>query len=157
MAKEKVAAKKPSPGTPEDPVDHSKTASEIAGNDPKGKAAAASLDAVSKTDKAKEDQEQTDIDNSIVGKIRKSGLHFVRNHVTGQDYVGIPPNNDPNASEAEKRLSAVTALDSVSPRTGMIVKPASGDSFSVGEGFGPEKVPADWAAVTRPDGSPLFA
>jgi hypothetical protein len=137
-----MATKKPkkaAAGSPEDPTDHG------------------TLGGLAAKDKAAEEADAAEVDKSIVGKIRKSGLHFVRNHVTGQDYVGIPPNNDPNASEAEKRLSAVTALDSVSPRTGMIVKPASGDSFSVGEGWGPESKPEDWAAILRPDGSPLFA
>lgn len=145
----------------EDLTDHSVPAGELAKQvDPKGESGAAvnakSIEAVSEKADVDEEAAKEVEDNSLAGRIRRSGLLFVRNHVTGEDYVGQSPQNDPNATAAEKRLSSVAALDGVAPRTGMVVKPAKGDAFTVGEGFGPEKTPADWAAVNTPDGKPLF-
>lgn len=140
----------------EDPTDHSTSASALAAQvDPAGKSGATvnakSMEAVTdKTDEAKPD------DNSLAGKILKSGLFFVRDHTTGEDYVGISPQNDPKASDATKRLSSVTPLGSVSPRTGMIVKPKDGDAFTVGEGFGPDALPSDWLKVMNSEGKSLF-
>lgn len=153
------AAGKPLSPT-EDPTDHSKSASEIAAQvDLKGESGATvnakNMEAVSKDDETKE--EKAEEDQTIVGKIRRSQLFFVRNHVSGQDYVGISPQNDPKATPAEKRLSSVFPLDGVSPRTGIQIVPKDGDPFSVGDGYGPDKTPADWAGVNRPDGKPLFA
>lgn len=123
--------------------------------DPTSHASDGGASAADASEKAKAAAEE---DNSIVGKIRKSGLHFVQDHtIGGAGYVGISPQNDPKASEASKRLSAVTSLDSVSPRTGMQIRMKDGSSFAVADGFGPETVPADWAKVNTPDGKPLFA
>jgi len=125
------AKPKASPGTPEDPVDHSG-----AGPEPAVEPEATSLEA----------------------KIAKSELFAVNDHVGGGGvYVGISPQNDPEASEAQKRLSSVNPLTIVAPKTGMRVIPKDGDAFTIGEGFGPDATPADWARVTRPDGKPLFA
>ena len=153
----KKATKKPktaAAGTPEDPTDHSKPASAIAAQvDPKGKSAAnaESMDAV-KTEDAEPDE------NSLDAKIKRSELFVVNDHPSGGGpYVGISPQNDPNASEASKRLSTVAPLGTVAPKTGMRVIPKDGDAFTIGEGFGLDATPADWAKVTRSDGSPLFA
>jgi hypothetical protein len=150
--------KKASPGTPEDPTDHSKSASALAAQvDPAGKSGATvnakSMEAVK--DKAKDEQPA---DNSLAGKILKSQLFVVNDHVNGGGpYVGISPQSDPNASESSKRLSSVNPLGIVAPRTGMQVRPKDGDAFAIGEGFGPDSTPAEWAKVTKPDGSLLFA
>jgi hypothetical protein len=159
--KERAAATGRPTSPTEDLTDHSVSASEIARQvDPKGESGATvnakSMEKVGEKADADEEKAKAIEDNSLAGRIRRSGLLFVRNHVTGEDYVGVSPQNDPNATAAEKRLSAVAALDGVAPRTGMIVKPAKGDAFTVGEGFGPDKTPADWAAVNSPDGKPLF-
>lgn len=128
-------------GTPADPTDHSTG----------GKA---SEERAKEADEAKE---KADEDNSIVGKIRRSGLHLIRDHSTGQDYVGISPQNDPKASEASKRLSTVAALDGVAPQTGMKVVLEDGSSFTVPDGYGPDAKPEMWAAIVKPDGKALFA
>jgi len=149
VEKDHAATGKPVSPT-EDPTDHSVPAGKIAAAvDPSGKSDA--------TVKAKEDQEKLEEDKSLAGKIRKSELFFVRDHTTGRDYVGISPQNDPKATEGSKRLSLVSALDSVAPRTGMQVVPKDGDAFVIGDGFGPDSNPGDWARVTKPDGSPFFA
>lgn len=146
----------------EDPQKHDVPASALTAQiDPKGTGGAtvnaASIDTLNADDKAKEDQKKLEEDQSIAGKIRRSGLYFVRDHTIGRDYVGISPQNDPNATEGSKRLSSVQSLDGVSPRTGMQIVTKDGVSFSVGDGYGPEKTPADWASISKPDGSPLFA
>lgn len=164
MAKKK-AAKKPAnaaPGSPEDPTDHSKPASEIAAQvDPKATSGATinakSMDTVSRADQAAEDKKNLEEDQSLAGKILRSGLVFVRDHSTGEDYVGASPQNNPDATEASKLRSAVTPLGAVVPRTGMIVRPKKGESFTIGGGFGPDGTPDDWAKVTNPDGKALFA
>lgn len=147
----KTATKKPkkaAAGTPEDPTDHSKPASEIA-VDPKAKTAV-SIDAVKIEDAPEE--------NSLEAKIKKSELFVVNDHPSGGGpYVGISPQNDPDASESSKRLSSVASLGTVAPKTGMRVIPKDGDAFTIGEGFGLDATPADWAKVTKPDGTPLFA
>lgn len=156
-----MADKTPSPGTPEDPKDHGTSAAALATQaDPSGKSGATvnakSMDALTDKTKAEEDKAKQD-DNSLAAKIRRSELFVVNDHTTGGGpYVGISPQNDPKASEASKRLSAVTPLGAVAPQTGMRVIPKDGDAFTVGEGFGPDSVPGDWAKVTRTDGSPLF-
>jgi hypothetical protein len=158
-AKENKAAGAAKTGFPPSPVadltDHSMPASELAAQvDPKGQSGAsvnaASIDAVSTDETPVEDK-------SIVGKIRKSGLHMIHNHVLGENYVGISPQNDEKASAAEKRLSGVFPLDGIAPRTGMIVKPTDGPAFSIGDGYGPEKTPQDWAGIVNPNtDKPLF-
>ena len=126
------------PGSPGDPTDHS-----IGG----GKAAEA----------AKAAAQAAEVDNTIVGKIRRSELYAVNDHPSGGGwYVGISPQNDPKASEASKRLSSVQPLDTFAPKTGMRVVPKDKEAFVIGEGFGPDATPADWARVTFPDGKPLF-
>jgi hypothetical protein len=128
--------KKAAPGTPEDPTDHSKSSATVG---------------VETTDAASEE------DQSLAGKILRSGLFFVRDHSTGEDYVGISPQNNPDASDASKLRSAVTPLGAIAPRTGMVIKPKDGPAFTIGEGFGPDSTPERWAGVTTPDGKPLFA
>jgi hypothetical protein len=161
---EKAHAASGRPVSPtEDPTDHSVSASTLAAQvDPKGAGGATvnakSMDSLSKTAKAAEDKEKLEDDQSLVGKMRRSELFWVNDHTTGGGpYVGISPQNDPKASEASKRLSAVHPLDGVAPQTGMRVIPKDGDAFTVGEGFGPDATPKDWARVTRPDGSSLLA
>lgn len=129
MTKEKTS----SPGTPEDPKDHSVGAKAIK-------------------------EPETPADNSLEAKIKKSELYAVNDHPSGGGlYVGISPQNDPKASDASKRLSSVAPLDTVAPKTGMRVVPKDGDAFAIGEGFNQDSTPEDWQRVTRPDGSLLFA
>lgn len=146
----------------DDPTDHSASAAEIAGQtDPKGRSGATvnaeSIDKLSAKADEKEETERAEEDNSFVGKLRKSGLYFVRDHSTGLDYIGESPQNDPKASDASKLRSTVMPLDVHPPRTGMQVRVKDGDSFAVGEGFGPDAVPGDWMKVLKPDGKPLFS
>jgi hypothetical protein len=157
VKKDHAATGKPVSAT-EDPTDHSKPADEIAAQvDPQGKSGAAvnaaSIEAVDKKDEDKPEE-----DNTIAGKILRSGLFFVRDHTTGEDYVGVSPQNDPDASDASKRLSSVTPLGVIAPRTGMIVRPKGGPAFTIPDGFGPDATPALWATVVNPEtGDLLFA
>lgn len=143
----------------EDPTDHSKPASEIAAQvDPKGSSGAtvnaASMDAVNKEG----DEKAADEDNTIAGKLLRSGLVFVRDHSTGEDYVGESPQNNPDASTASKLRSSITPLGAVAPRTGMIVRPKDGPAFTIPDGFGPDSTPDHWSGVTNPEtGKALFA
>lgn len=145
----------------EDPADHSVSAGEIdAQVDPKGTSGAtinaASIDKVN-DGKDEKDAKRLEEDQSIAGKIHRSQLFFVRDHTTGEDYVGISPQNNPDASPASKRLSSVSTLGTVPPRTGMVVRPKDGPAFTVGEGYGPDSTPEQWAGVTNPEtGKPLF-
>ena len=147
----------------DDPTDHSMSASEISGQtDPKGRSGATvnaeSIDRLSAKMDENEAADQAEVDNSIVGKIRRSELYAVNDHPNGGGWmVAISPQNDPNASPASKRLSSVQPLDTFAPKTGMQVRPKDGDAFVIGEGFGPDATPADWAKVVRPDGKPLFS
>lgn len=147
----------------DDPTDHSTSASAIAGQADPGKksgatASAASLDKLTAKDKDKEAAEAAEVDNTIVGKIRRSELYAVNDHPNGGGWVvAISPQNDPKASQASKRLSSVQPLDTFPPKTGMRVIPKDGDEFVIGEGFGPDSQPGDWQKVVRPDGSLLFA
>lgn len=147
----------------DDPTDHSLPATQLAAQvDPKKESGATvnakSMDAMNRADEAAEDKERLDDDQSIGGKLRRSGLFFVRDHTTGEDYVGISPAADPNASYASKTRSLVQPLDLVSPRTGMVVRPKDGDAFTIPEGFGPDSNPGRWAEVRNPTSNePLFA
>lgn len=164
-AAKKAAADKPAgvaAGSPGDPTDHSVSAGALAAQvDPAKKSGAAvnaeSMDKISAKADAKEKAEAAEEDNTIVGKLKRSGLYFVRNHSTGEDYIGESPQNDPDASDASKLRSTVMPISVHPPRTGMQVRIKGGESFTVGEGFGPDAVPADWQKVTKPDGSLLFA
>lgn len=146
----------------EDPADHSVPATQLAAQvDPKGTSGATvnakSMDAVSKTDQAREDQERLEEDQSIAGKIRRSQLFWVNDHtVGGGPYIGISPQNDPKASQASKLRSTVEPLDIHAPKTGLQVRPKDADAFVIPDGFGLDSSPADWARVTFPDGKPLF-
>lgn len=147
----------------EDPTVRATSASALAAQiDPKGTSGAtvnaASMDKVNKDDEAKEEAEKQEEDQSIAGKIRRSGLYFVRDHSRGGDgYIGVSPQNDPKADQASKERSLVAPLDGISPRTGMQVRLEDGTSFSIPDGFNQSSQPGDWAKVLRPDGSPLFS
>jgi hypothetical protein len=147
----------------DDPTDHSVPASQIAKQvDPKATSSATvnakSMDTMNRADEAKEDKGKLEEDQSVGGKLRRSGLFFVRDHSTGMEYIGISPANDPNASMATKTRSQIQSIDSVSPRTGMVVKPKDGDAFTVPEGYGPDSTPDRWMSVVDPTTKkPLFA
>src|SRR6185369_3298662 len=90
-------------------------------------------------------------DQSLTGKIRRSGLYWVNDHSRGGGpYIGQSPMNDPKADEASKTRSLVETLDLHAPATGLQVKLPDGTSFTVGDGFGPGSTPDDWARVTNP-------
>jgi hypothetical protein len=153
----KVKGKNIAPWTPGDPTDHSTSASAIAGQlDPTGKAQVQAKSVDKATAKAEEAEAAKPEDDSLLAKILKSELFFVRDHNTGEEYVGISPQNDPEASRATKIRSLIAPLGTVAPRTGMQVRPKDGKEFAVGEGFGPTSTPDDWAKVTSPDGKALF-
>lgn len=147
----------------EDPTDHSVSASEIAKQlDPKGGSGAtvnaASMDKMQAADEAEEDKQRLEEDKSLAGRIRKSGLMWINDHSTGGGpYVGISPQNDPKATEASKRVSIVEPLDLHVPHTGLQVRIPDGDSFTIGDGFGPGSNFNDWGRITKPDGELLFA
>jgi hypothetical protein len=117
---------------------------------------AASMDKAAETLDAQEAKDREDEDNSFMGKVRRSGLVFNRNHNTGEDYVGLSVQLDPNASVADKKRTSVSPLEAVAPKTGMEVRPAKGEAFTIGDGFGADSKPEDWARVTGADGKPLF-
>lgn len=162
-AVEKAHAATGRPVSPtEDPTDHSVPAPEIAKQlDPKGTSGAAinaaSIDKVRKADEQAAEEQQAEVDNSIAGKIARSGLYFVRDHSRGGDaYIGISPSQDEKADYASKTRSLVEPLDLHSPRTGMQVILKDGTSFTLGDEFGMDSTPADWAKVKSPDGKLLF-
>jgi hypothetical protein len=146
----------------EDPTKHAVPASELAGQiDPTKKSGATvnaeSMDKIQAKEEEKEQAQQAALDEGLPGKIKASGLFFVRDHSVGGDgYVGISPQNDPNATEASKNRSVVVPLTVHAPRTGMQIRPKDGDAFSVPDGFGLDTTPADWGRVMSPDGKPLF-
>lgn len=147
----------------EDPEVHAVPASEIAKQlDPKGGSGATvnatSMDRVNATEKAKEDKERLEEDKSLAGRIRKTGLMWINDHsVGGGPYIGISPQNDPKATEASKLRSIVEPLDLHVPHTGLQVRIPDGDTFTIGDGFGPGSNFNDWGRITKPDGKPLFA
>lgn len=146
----------------DDPTDHSVSATELAAQvDPKGKSGAtvnaASIDAVTAGDEAKEDAERLAEDQSIFGKARRAGMFFVRDHSRGgAAYVGISPQNDPKADQASKERSLIEPLELHPPQTGTEIRFPDGFSMTVPDNFGPGSQPSDWEKVKRPDGSPLF-
>jgi hypothetical protein len=142
--------------------DNATTAADIAGKvDGKEESGATknakSVDAANAQIEAKEEQSREEEDNSIFGKILRSGLFHVRDHVLDQTYIGISPQADPDASPASKSRSVVTGLDVVPPRTGLTVRPKDGEAFAIGDGFNLDSKPEDWARVLNPStGKPLF-
>lgn len=161
-SKDAATSAKPKSGT-DSLESHAVPASQIAAQVDKGvdksraSANAASMDAVSEQLESAEDRARAEFDKSLFGRIAKSGLVFVNDHTSGRQYVGIPPNTDPDATEATKILAAVFPLSSVAPKTGMLIRPKDGDPFNVPDGFGTDSTPDRWAGVVRPDGKALFA
>jgi hypothetical protein len=148
----------------EDPTDHSTSAANLTkAIDPKASSGAAvnarSMDAVNREQDAKEDAERLEEDQSVFGKARRMGLFFVRDHSRGgAAYIGISPQNDPDADRASKERSLVEPLDLHKPQTGMEVRLKDGSAFTIPDGFGPGSTPADWARVIDPNTKkPLFA
>ena len=146
----------------EDPESHAVPASEIAKQlDPRGGSGAtvnaAAMDRINATDEAEEQKRLAEEDKSLAGRIRRSGLLWINDHSTGGGpYVGISPQNDPKATEASKRVSIVEPLDLHVPHTGLQVRIPDGETFSVGDGFGPGSSFNDWGRVMLPSGEPLF-
>lgn len=146
----------------DDPTDHSVPATQLAAQvDPKKESGATvnakSMDAMNRADEAAEDKERLDDDQSLAGKIRRSGLYFNRDHTVGREYVGITPSLDPNASVASLHRTLTEPLSSHPPRTGMQIYPKDGEAFTVPEGFGNDTNADDWGRVTNPaNGEPLF-
>jgi hypothetical protein len=145
----------------EDPTSHKTTGAALASQvDPKGTSGATvnakTVDDIAAVEAEKQKADEAAVDNSLLGRIAKKGFFFVRDHTTGVDYVGASPQNDPDASEASKLRSGVFPLSQIAPRTGMLIRLEKGNSFQLGEGFGPETNPGDWQRVTTPDGKPLF-
>jgi len=146
----------------DDPTSHAVSASQLAKQvDPKAESGATvnakSMDALNRAEEAKQETADAVEDKSVGGKLRASGLFFVRDHSTGMEYIGISPANDPDASIATKTRSLIQSIDMVSPRTGMVVKPKDGDAFTVPDGYGPDSTPDRWMGVVNPvSGEPLF-
>lgn len=147
----------------EDPTDHSVPAGELAKQvDPKGESGATinaeSMEGVAEADEQAEEKRQEEEDKSIAGKIRRSKLMWVNDHSRGGGpYIGISPTLDPKADYASKTRSLVEPLDLHSPRTGLEVRLEDGTSFVLGDEFGMDATPGDWAKVKKPDGELLFA
>lgn len=147
----------------EDPTDHSVSAGAMAAQlDPHGRSGAAvnakAMDKVAEADEAAEAKALAEEDKSLAGRIRKSQLYWIVDHsMGGNPYIGISPQNDPDASPASKRVSIVEPVEFHSPATGLEIRLPDGPSFTVGDGFGPGSQPSDWDKIKRPDGSPLFA
>jgi hypothetical protein len=146
----------------DDPTDHSVPATQIAAQvDPKGEGGATvnarSMDAVNRADEAAEDRERLEDDKSLAGKIRRSGLFFVRDHSVGREYIGVTPSLDSEASVASQHRSLTEPLSMHPPRTGMQIYPKDGEPFTVADGFGNDTNGGDWARVINPHTEkPLF-
>jgi hypothetical protein len=148
----------------EDPTDHSVSAGTLAkAVDPKGDSGATvnarSMDAVNREQDAKEDAEKLEEDQSVFGKARRMGLFWVNDHsVGGGPYIGISPQNDPNATPASKLRSNVESIESHSPVVGLQVRLSNGTIFSLPDTFPPVGGnPSDWAKVINPETKkPLF-
>lgn len=126
------------------------------GKDAKSKAQAQSIEKASDALTKAEDEAKPE-DNSLFARMARSGLVHVNDHSTGRAYVGIPPSQDENATDASKRLAAVNPLSIIGPRTGMEVRPKDGDSFTVPDGFGTDANPDRWEGVVNPaTGKGLF-
>jgi hypothetical protein len=150
---------------------HEKTATEIAAAAPATAPAtapaqvgaqvnAASMDAASEQLDRQDEKRAEDEDKSIFGRISRSGLVFNRDNVSGEEWVGPSVQTEGQEFAHRKLKVTIMPLSTVSPRTGMLVRPdgLKGDSFTIPEGsqFGPQANPDAWAAVTKPDGKSLF-
>jgi hypothetical protein len=144
--------------------DHAKSASEIAAavSPAKGESGAnvnaKSMDAVSEQLDRQDEKRAEDEDKSVFGRIARSGLVHNRDNVSGDEWVGPSVQTEGPEFAYRKLKVSVTPLPNIAPRTGMLVRPdgLTGDSFTIPEGFGPDKNPDDWGKVSKPDGSSLF-
>jgi hypothetical protein len=119
---------------------------------------AANVDEVSAQLDRQDEKRAEDEDRSLFGRITRSGLVHNRDHVTGEEWVGPSVQTEGPEFAHRKLKVSITPLSNIAPRTGMLVRPdgLTGDSFTIPEGFGPDKNPDAWAAVTKPDGKSLF-
>lgn len=143
---------------------HEKSASDIVAavspgsKESAAKANAESMDAASAQLDKQDEKRAEDEDKSIFGRIQRAGMVFNRDNVNGDEWVGPSIQTEGPEFNHRKGKTSVTPLTSIAPRTGMLVRPngLKGDSFTIPDGFGPDKNPDAWGSVTKPDGSSLF-
>lgn len=98
-------------------------------------------------------------EDPLFRKMRESGLVLNEDHVGSENWIGPSVQTEGPEFAYRKIKVRITPIDSVVPRTGMLVRPdgLKGDSFTVGDNFGPGGTPRDWAAVINPaNGKGLF-
>lgn len=89
-------------------------------------------------------------DNSIAGRLVRSGYVLNENQITGERYVGETIQKCETATQADRLNTRVTSIAEIPPRKGLTVKPIDGEPFVVGEEFDRDSTPASWFAVINP-------
>jgi DNA-directed RNA polymerase beta subunit len=103
-------------------------------------------------DRLKEESEErkAEEDTSVHARLARSGYVYNDNHITGERWVGVSIQCDPNADAASRAKTRVTSIAEYPPRKGLTVKPKDGEPFAVSEEFDKDSTPKDWFAVIDP-------
>lgn len=136
------------------PRDNSVSAAELAAKlpgDDKGKGLLAADAQTAERMEAEDETRKADEDNSVAGRLARSGYLYHENQITGERWVGTPIQQDDSADLASKQRTRVTSLSEAKPFTGLTIKPKDGEPFAVPEEFGGrEATPKDWLAILNP-------
>lgn len=97
-----------------------------------------------------------DEDNSIAARLARTGYVLNENQITGERWVGISVQRDPDADASTRAKTKVTSIAEVAPRKGLTVKPTNGEPFAVSDEFDRSSSPADWFAVIDGNGKPFL-
>jgi hypothetical protein len=101
-------------------------------------------------------QRALDADRSIAGRLTRTGYVLNENQITGERWVGLSVQRDPDADAATKARTRVTNIAEIRPFRGLTVKPTNGEPFAVSEEFDKDATPADWFAVLNGEGKPFL-
>lgn len=105
---------------------------------------------------AEDAKKAADEDMSIHARLARSGYVLNENQVTGERWVGLSVQRDPDADATAKAKTRVTSIAEMAPWKGLTVKPKDGEPFAISDEFDKGSTPADWFAVLGGDGKPFL-
>lgn len=94
--------------------------------------------------------EKTEQDNSVYGRLSRSGYVLNENQITGERWIGETIQNDPDADHASKLKTRITPIAEVRPWRGLEVRPKNGEPFAVSEEYDKDTTPASWLGMLIP-------
>jgi hypothetical protein len=135
--------------------DHSVSPKEMselrgAGEGLKGAKLAAADDSTAEGLEAETAVEKREEDTSVYGRLSRSGLVLNEDQTTGERWVGISAQQDPEYPAHLKNKVRVTPLAEVRPWKGLTVRPKNGEPFAVPDHIDRDATPADWLAMVNP-------